>query len=124
MNTKRTIYEKINSISPKVELAQVEVELGLLQDVEKNIETTGVKSQKSFDMAFKAKGDLFEAMTMTKTIVKEYQSIYVELTKLSSTIKDLGLPNIEINDKLKLIKSRISNQESIVQNITKAIAIL
>ena len=49
MNTKRTVYEKINSISPKVELSQVE--LSIIDDFQKERGDLIVKSNISNEIA-------------------------------------------------------------------------
>jgi hypothetical protein len=124
--------KKLNSIFKKVaELEKnanevklgMNVELGLLQDVDKRIESNGNDSKKAFDMAFKAKGMLSEANAFEKGVIKNYQSIYVELIKLTKTVKDLGLPTTEIDNKLNLVKGYISKHEENQKNIEKAISI-
>ena len=125
MNKLNSIFKKVaelekNSLEVKLVM---NVELGLLQDVDKRIESNGNDSKKAFDMAFKAKGMLSEANTFEKGVIKNYQSIYVELTKLTKTVKDLGLPTNEIDNKLNLVKGYISKHEENQKNIEKAISI-
>ena len=121
MNTLQNVYDRL---SDKTELAKHEVELGTIQDVYKEIDTIGVESQKGFDTTFKAKGFLSEAIGYENRVQKKYQDIYVQLTKLKGTIKDLGLPTNEIEDKLKLVKSRITKAEDNLKRLKQVIQIL
>ena len=117
------ILKKISQ-PEKVELAKHEIELGTIQDVYKEIDTIGVQSQKGFDTTFKAKELLSEAIGYENIVQKKYQDIYVQLTKLKGTIKDLGLPTNEIEDKLKLVKSRITKAEDNLKTLKQVIQIL
>ncbi len=121
MNTLQNVYDRL---SDKTELAKHEVELGTIQDVYKEIDTIGVQSQNGFEATFKAKGLLSEAIGYENRVQKNYQDIYVQLTKLKGTIKDLGLPINEIEDKLKLVKSRITKAEDNLKTLKQVIQIL
>ena len=125
MNKLNSIFKKVAELEKNANEVKLgmNVELGLLQDVDKRIESNGNDSKKAFDMAFKAKGMLSEANTFEKGVIKNYQSIYVELIKLTKTIKDLGLPTTEIDNKLNLVKGYISKHEENQKNIEKAISI-
>jgi phage host-nuclease inhibitor protein Gam len=125
MNKLNSIFKKVAELEKNAEEVKLgmNVELGLLQDVDKRIESNGNDSKKAFDMAFKAKGMLSEANAFEKGVIKNYQSIYVELTKLTKTVKDLGLPTAEIDNKLNLVKGYISKHEENQKNIEKAISI-
>ncbi len=125
MNKLNSIFKKVAELEKNANEVKLEmhVELGLLQDVDKRIESNGNDSKKAFDMAFKAKGMLSEANIFEKGVIKNYQSIYVELTKLTKTVKDLGLPTAEIDNKLNLVKGYISKHEENQKNIEKAISI-
>jgi phage host-nuclease inhibitor protein Gam len=125
MNKLNDIFKKIAKMEQNANEVKLgmHVELGLLQDVDKRIESNGNDSKKAFDMAFKAKGMLSEANAFEKGVIKNYQSIYVELTKLTKTVKDLGLPTNEIDNKLNLVKGYISKHEENQKNIEKAISI-
>jgi phage host-nuclease inhibitor protein Gam len=125
MNKLNSIFKKVAELEKNANEVKLEmhVELGLLQDVDKRIESNGNDSKKAFDMAFKAKGMLSEANAFEKGVIKNYQSIYVELTKLTKTVKDLGLPTTEIDNKLNLVKGYISKHEENQKNIEKAISI-
>lgn len=116
----------IKDITEKVmvKLASHEVELGSIQDVYNKIDSINNESKKSFDVVMKAKALLADAKNAENGIIKQYQSVYVELTKLSKTVKDLGLPTAEIDDKLKLVKGYISNHESVLKNLNQATQIL
>ena len=126
MSNLNTILNKLGKIESihETNLGKHEVELGTLQDVYNKIDSNAKDSQKAFDMRFKAKGMLTDANTFEKGVVKNYQSIYVELTKLTKTVKDLGLSTAEIDDKLKLVKGYIDKHESNQKNIEKAISML
>ena len=108
----------------EVNLGSHEIELGSIQDVYNKIDTINNESKKSFEIVMKAKGLLADAKNYENGIVKQYQSVYVELTKLSKTIKDLGLPTTEIEGKLKLVKGYISNNENILKNLNQATQII
>ena len=125
MNKLNSIFKKVAELEKNANEVKLgmNVELGLLQDVDKRIESNGNDSKKAFDMAFKAKGMLSEANAFEKGVIKNYQSIYVELTKLTKTVKDLGLPTNEIDNKLNLVKGYISKHEENQKNIEKAISI-
>lgn len=126
MSNLNTILNKLGKIEEihETNLGKHEVELGTLQDVFNKIDSNAKDSQKAFDMIFKAKGMLTDANTFEKGVVKNYQSIYVELTKLTKTVKDLGLPTAEIDNKLKLVKGYIDKHEANQKNIEKAISTL
>ena len=125
MNKLNDIFKKVAELEKNANEVKLgmNVELGLLQDVDKRIESNGNDSKKAFDMAFKAKGMLSEANAFEKGVIKNYQSIYVELIKLTKTVKDLGLPTNEIDNKLNLVKGYISKHEENQKNIEKAISI-
>ena len=125
MNKLNSIFKKVAELEKNANEVKLgmNVELGLLQDVDKRIESNGNDSKKAFDMAFKAKGMLSEANAFEKGVIKNYQSIYVELIKLTKTVKDLGLPTTEIDNKLNLVKGYISKHEENQKNIEKAISI-
>ena len=126
MSNLNTILNKLGKIEEihETNLAKHEIELGTLQDVFNKIDSNAKDSQKAFDMIFKAKGMLTDANTFEKGVVKNYQSIYVELTKLTKTVKDLGLSTAEIDNKLKLVKGYIDKHEANQKNIEKAISTL
>lgn len=126
MSNLNTILNKLGKIEEihETNLGKHEIELGTLQDVFNKIDSNAKDSQKAFDMIFKAKGMLTDANTFEKGVVKNYQSIYVELTKLTKTVKDLGLPTAEIDNKLKLVKGYIDKHEANQKNIEKAISTL
>lgn len=126
MSNLNTILNKLGKIEEihETNLGKHEVELGTLQDVFDKIDSNAKDSQKAFDMILKAKGMLTDANTFEKGVVKNYQSIYVELTKLTKTVKDLGLPTAEIDNKLKVVKGYIDKHESNQKNIEKAISTL
>lgn len=126
MSNLNTILNKLGKIEEihETNLGKHAVELGTLQDVFDKIDSNAKDSQKAFDMIFKAKGMLTDANTFEKGVVKNYQSIYVELTKLTKTVKDLGLSTAEIDNKLKLVKGYIDKHEANQKNIEKAISTL
>ena len=126
MSNLNTILNKLGKIEEihETNLGKHEIELGTLQDVFDKIDSNAKDSQKAFDMILKAKGMLTDANTFEKGVVKNYQSIYVELTKLTKTVKDLGLPTAEIDNKLKVVKGYIDKHESNQKNIEKAISTL
>lgn len=126
MNKLNDIFKKVAELEKNAQEVKLgmHVELGLLQDVEKRIESNGNDSKKAFEYTFKAKEMLSNANTFEKGVVKNYQSIYVELTKLTKTVKDLGLSTAEIDNKLNLVKGYISKHEENQKNIEKALQIL
>ena len=112
--------EIINKIeSKKVELG-MNVELGLLQETFSKIDNINNESKKSFEMVQKAKTLLVEAESLENSIIKKYESVYVELTKLIGTVKNLGLPTAEIDNKLKLVKGYISNNQTASKRINQS----
>jgi hypothetical protein len=116
--------EKIKELIIKSELKSNKVNLGLIQDVYNEINSIGNENKKSFETLMKAKTLLSDSIGYENAIEKKYQSVYVQLTKLKGTIKDLGLPTIEIEDKLKLVKGYITNAENNLKNLKQAIQIL
>lgn len=120
----KVMVEKIKELIIKSELKNNKVELGLIQDVYNEINSIGNENKKSFETLMKAKTLLSDSIGYENAIEKKYQSVYVQLTKLKGTIKDLGLPTIEIEDKLKLVKGYITNAENNLKNLKQAIQIL
>ena len=124
MNNILKMISQMDANANEIKLAKHEVQLGSIQDIFKKIENINDESKKSFEILMKAKALLSEAKNYENGIVKQYQSVYIELIKLSKTIKDLGLPTAEIDDKLKLVKGYISENEDTLKNINQATQIL
>jgi hypothetical protein len=124
MNKLNNIFKMVSQLeknAEEVKLAKHEIELGSIQDVFNKIENINNETKKSFEIIMKAKSLISNAKNSENAIIKEYQSAYVELIKLSKTVKDLGLPTLEIDDKLKLVKGYITNAELRLKNIDTAI---
>ena len=121
MNNILKMISKMESNANEVKLGKHEVELGALQDAFSKIDSISNETKKSFEILMKAKTLLNDSKNYENGIIKQYQSVYVELIKLSKTVKDLGLPTTEIDDKLKLVKGYITNAESRLKNINTAI---
>ena len=85
MNTKRTIYEKINLINPKVELSQVEVELATIYD---DLKGTLANANQSFFKALDLRG---QSSKLCRDSITKNEAILKELNKAESLIKELGL---------------------------------
>jgi hypothetical protein len=124
MNKLNNIFKMVSQLeknAEEVKLGKHEIELGSIQDVFNKIENINNETKKSFEIIMKAKSLISNAKNSENAIIKEYQSAYVELIKLSKTVKDLGLPTLEIDDKLKLVKGYITNAELRLKNIDTAI---
>lgn len=115
---------KEKNVLGKMYASEVKVDLGLLQDIDKNIESTKKDSQKSFDYVFEAKGMLTQAITAKKGSINNYTSILGDAEKLLKNINDLGLPTAEMNDKINLLKRYIKEGNDDLNTINKALGSL
>ena len=92
MNTKRTVYEKINSINPNVELSQVEIDLATAQDIPQLY-------GKAVSMTNDLLGDTYAKVNALKNILKEKENSAIKfiseldgaLIDFDKKAKDLGL---------------------------------
>jgi len=115
------IYSKINSINPKVELAQVEVKLALIADLKKN-NTIAEKEFKSYQAS---KTKMIAAIQDAKAAIRQYAVVLNNNTKLideaKMKAKELGL---ELPNDVKKIETDSitgkSNFETITKNLQQA----
>ncbi len=101
MNTLNSVYETINKLSDKTELAKHEVELALVDDLEKVI-FEYIKSNANYQTVFNEHKQLDDRFMALKVKAKEFyafdKKIYAQSQKVINNIKqqakDLGVdPN-------------------------------
>ena len=96
MNTRKTIYDKL--FTEKVELAKHEIELGIIDELNKktndakllfdNQHKAGVEIKKAQEMLFNALNSKSEGLQKYIVIIKEVQSL---MAKQETLYKELGL---------------------------------
>ena len=93
MNTRKTVYNKL--FTEKVELSKHEVELGVLQDIEKEMSIANQGIFKSIDLAKSALKPAQEALRLNKELL-------VKLQNFTKQVKDLGIlsPQKEVEKEL------------------------
>ncbi len=103
------IYKKINTISPKVELSQVEVELSLAEDIR--------KSENNLKTALLSYGDIKDKFDLAKKNFKsEADKAYDIAIKYNSMANDLGLKALD-NPSFKMIDAYLASD--LYRNLNK-----
>jgi len=110
MNTRKTVYEKL--FTEKVELAKHEVELGVLQDIEKEMSIANQGIFKSIDLAKSALKPAQEALRLNKELL-------VKLQNFTKQVKDLGIlsPQKEVENGIVQVKENIKLIEKLITNL-------
>ena len=101
-----------------VELSEVQkLELASLQDIEKTIQE-GVKfSQVGFDAEKKALGFLVDAVDGNKMSVARYNAALNIANDVLNKIREIGLDDKQILDKVTLIKKYISDANKNIKRL-------
>ena len=81
MNTLQNVYDKL---ADKTELAKHEVELGILQDIEKELVTANAGAIKAINLANQAKKPAQDSLQLNKQLLIKFQNF-------TKQIKDLGI---------------------------------
>ena len=93
MNTRKTIYDKL--FTEKVELAKHEVELALIDDVDKVFKEAMLARAKAQDVFFNTKKAVESAVQKGLKEIKEYKAIneraLPQFDKLNKFVKELGI---------------------------------
>ena len=101
-----------------------DVELATMQDIDKLTEQGKKSSQSSFDSLMKVKTSISDSIGMAKLSIKQYEDALRLATDTQKKIKEIGLPENEILDKIKFLNNYISKSNDSIKNAEKAIAIL
>jgi hypothetical protein len=131
MNIQRTVYEKINSISPNVELAQVEVELAMdfsfiMKSANDALKTTSVATDKlnKTAAAYREAKKMYDQYSKTSEgYQKNLDAYYKEYDKKAN---DLGIDTKttqfykEYQDTLQKIQEIKSNVEQMKNIISES----
>jgi hypothetical protein len=110
MNTRKTVYNKL--FTEKVELAKHEIELGVLQDIEKEMSIANQGIFKSIDLAKSALKPAQEALRLNKELL-------VKLQNFTKQVKDLGIlsPQKEVENGIVQVKENIKLIEKLITNL-------
>jgi DNA-binding phage protein len=112
MNTRKTIYDKL--FTEKVELAKHEVELGLIDDVDKVFKEAMAARKKAQDVFFNTKKAVEAAVQKGLKEIKEYKAInekaLPQFDKLNKFVKEVGITMPPVyKDHEENIKSGLKN---------------
>jgi len=112
MNTRKTIYDKL--FTEKVELAKHEVELALIDDVDKVFKEAMAARAKAQDVFFNTKKAVEAAVQKGLKEIKEYKAInemaLPQFDKLNKFVKEVGITMPPVyKDHEENIKSGLKN---------------
>jgi vacuolar-type H+-ATPase subunit D/Vma8 len=82
------IYKKINTISPKMELSQVEIELSLVEDINKLLDSTNAKRKQLTAQGLKISEQLLG-------LTVDYNKILSISIDAANKAKELGIADAE-----------------------------
>jgi hypothetical protein len=119
MNTLKTVFGKL--FKEETQLASHEVELGSIQDLDKMISLGSDESKKGFDLLFKAKGLLTETLSFEKGAIGKYNDALKKAEVINAQVKELGLPDNEIKDKINRINSYIKERNANIKIVEQAL---
>ena len=110
MNTRKTVYNKL--FKEETQLAKHEVELGVLQDIEKEMSIANQGIFKSIDLAKSALKPAQEALRLNKELL-------VKLQNFTKQVKDLGIlsPQKEVENGIVQVKENIKLIEKLITNL-------
>lgn len=111
MSNINTILKKIAK-SEKVELSKHEVELGVLQDVQKELVTANAGAIKAIDLAKSALKPAQESLRLNKELVVKFENF-------TKQIKALGIegPQKEVENGIVQVKENIKMIETLITNL-------
>jgi hypothetical protein len=112
MNTRKTVYNKL--FAEKVELSAYEVQLGLLQDIEKELVTANAGAIKAIDLANAAKKPAETSLKANKDLLVKFQNFVTQM-------KELGIlsPQKEVENGITRVKENIKAIENLIGNLSK-----
>lgn len=112
MNTRKTVYNKL--FAEKTELSTHEIQLGILQDIEKELVTANAGAIKAIDLANAAKNPAAISLKLNKELLVKFQNFVKQ-------IKDLGIenPQTEIENGIVQVKENIKAIENLISNLSK-----
>ena len=117
MNKLNSIFKKVAELEKnanEVKLSKVQVELGLLQDIEKELITSNAGAIKAIDLANAAKKPAETALNANKELLVKFQNFVKQM-------KDLGIesPQREVENGIVRIKENIKAIENLIGNLAK-----
>jgi len=112
MNTLKTIYDKLGD---KTELAKHEVELGILQDIEKELITANAGAIKAITLANQAKKPAQDSLQLNKQLLIKFQNFTKQVKDLGilSSQKEVENGIVKVKENIKAIENLISNLSTI-----------
>ena len=110
MNTLQNVYDRL---SDKTELAKHEVELGILQDIEKELVTANAGAIKAINLANQAKKPAQDSLQLNKQLLIKFQNF-------TKQIKDLGIlgSQKEVENGIIKVKENIKAIENLINNLS------
>jgi len=85
------IYGKINTINPKVELAQVEIELGSIQDLEKKVQEFANENNQVVELIKSLSVVKNKFKQLDKKIASDFKLLRADSERLLKQASDLGI---------------------------------
>jgi RPA family protein len=116
MNTLKTIYDKIGA---KTELAKHEVNLGLVQDITKDLNVVADSLTSIRPTFLKIEDLLIKNSKIVDTALKAVQKIETTAKELGadSLMKELDKPKMLINEFNKTIKDTLKSLQDAIGNL-------
>ena len=117
MNTRKTVYEKL--FTEKVELAKHEVELGLVQDITKDLNTVADSLTSIKPALLKLEDLLIRNSKVVELALKAVQRVEVTAKELGADvlIKELDKPKMLINEFNKTINNTLKSLQNASANL-------
>lgn len=107
MSNINNILKKIAK-AEKTELANHEIELATLQDIDKNIEEAKKYSQQGFDIEKRALGLIIDSIDSRKASLTKYNEALNNANDVQKKLREIGIDDRQVSDKIKLINRYIS----------------
>ena len=116
MNTLKTIYEKLGD---KTELAKHEVNLGLVQDITKDLNVVADSLTSIRPTILKIEDLLIKNSKIVETALKAVQKVETTAKELGadSLIKELDKPKMLINEFNKTINNTLKSLQNAIANL-------
>jgi transcription initiation factor IIF auxiliary subunit len=110
MNTLKSVFNRIAEEETK--LSTHEIELGILQDIEKELITANAGAIKAIDLANAAKNPAAISLKLNKELLVKFQNFVKQ-------IKDLGIenPQTEVQNGIAQVKENIKAIEKLISNL-------
>jgi len=119
MNTRKTIYDKL--FTEKVELAKHEVELSLIDDLILIVKKTDEEVKAGFAIRSQGKDVIRKGIQNEKNAIKLSEEGIKIGNNILSKMKELGIQDPIVNEKINFLKTRISGSKDRLKSIEKAI---